>query len=59
MVRVEGIVSSASTPTAKATQLHLYCRGCRHVVVIKVKRGYSGAQIPRTCEKFVFGAKSI
>ncbi|KAI3637117.1 hypothetical protein MIR68_004823 [Amoeboaphelidium protococcarum] len=50
LVKVEGIVSSASTPSARATLLSLYCRGCRHEKTIRVKKGFAGVQVPRKCE---------
>lgn len=53
LVRLSGIVSSAAAPSAKATRLHLYCRVCRHVKIIPVNKGFSGVQIPRSCEKWV------
>lgn len=53
MVKVWGIVSSASTPSAKATELHLFCRGCRHAKTVPVTKGFSGIQFPRSCEKQV------
>lgn len=50
LVRITGIVSSATTPSARATVLSLYCRGCKHEKTIKLQKGFSSLQIPRTCE---------
>lgn len=43
-------MSSASTPTSRATELHLFCRNCRHTKIIHVNKGFSSANIPRSCE---------
>ncbi|KAJ1672551.1 minichromosome maintenance protein 5, partial [Spiromyces aspiralis] len=50
LVTVSGIVIGASTLASKATHVHIVCRGCRHVKVIPVASGFSGVQLPRTCD---------
>ncbi|KAJ1920028.1 minichromosome maintenance protein 5 [Mycoemilia scoparia] len=50
LVTVSGIVIGASTLASKATHVHISCRGCRHVKVIPVAGGFSGVQLPRTCD---------
>ncbi|KAJ3358428.1 minichromosome maintenance protein 5 [Allomyces javanicus] len=50
LVRITGIVIGASTLTAKATSVHLMCRSCRYVKVLPVTSGFSGLQMPRTCD---------
>ncbi|KAI9105792.1 MCM2/3/5 family-domain-containing protein [Phlyctochytrium arcticum] len=50
LVRVSGIIISASTLSAKATYVHIMCRGCRHNNVLPVSGGFAGVQLPRTCD---------
>lgn len=50
LVRIPGIIISASSLTAKATYLHLMCRSCRHIKIIPVSSGFSGVQLPRICD---------
>lgn len=40
---------SATTLSAKATHLHLMCKGCRHVRTMPINAGFSGVQLPRIC----------
>lgn len=50
LVRVPGIIISASTPSSKATSLQLICRNCRHLLRIQVAGGLNGLNIPRKCQ---------
>ncbi|KAI9141782.1 MCM2/3/5 family-domain-containing protein [Paraphysoderma sedebokerense] len=50
LIRVAGIIIAASTPSAKATHVHLMCKGCRHVKALPVNGGFSGVQFPRICD---------
>lgn len=50
LFKVSGIVVSASTIRAKATQLTIQCRGCRSTTPnIPVKPGLEGYALPRKC----------
>ncbi|TPX72100.1 hypothetical protein SpCBS45565_g00480 [Spizellomyces sp. 'palustris'] len=50
LVRVSGIIISASTLAAKATYIHIMCRSCRHNKVLPVNSGFAGVQLPRKCD---------
>ncbi|KAI9017520.1 MCM2/3/5 family-domain-containing protein [Gaertneriomyces semiglobifer] len=50
LVKVSGIIISASTLTAKATHVHLMCRQCRHTKSLEVTGGFAGVQLPRMCD---------
>jgi len=50
LVKIPGIVVSASSIRAKATQITLQCRSCRSVVPnVPVKPGMEGYILPRKC----------
>lgn len=49
LVRLPGIVISASVLASRATKLHLTCKGCRHVTSLSVSGGFSGFTLPRVC----------
>lgn len=50
LVKIPGIVVSASSIRAKATQITLQCRSCRNVVPhLPVKPGLDGYILPRKC----------
>jgi DNA replication licensing factor MCM5 len=50
LVSLSGVIVSASSLSAKATQIHLMCKSCRHVQVFPVSAGFSGIQLPRKCD---------
>lgn len=50
LVRVPGIVISASTLTSRATHVHIMCRTCGNSKVLPVAGGFSGIQLPRVCD---------
>lgn len=56
LVRVPGIVISASVLSSRATKLHLQCRACRYVKIIYPLGGMGGVGggsdrgLPRTCD---------
>ncbi|KAL1410983.1 minichromosome maintenance protein 5 [Vanrija albida] len=52
LVRLPGIVINASQLSARATELHLQCKSCRTVKVVKVPGGMGGerAALPRRCD---------
>ena len=49
LVRVPGIVVSASVLTSRAIRLHLVCRSCRSTTHLNVQGGFSGFTLPRRC----------
>ncbi|GAA5888758.1 hypothetical protein JCM5296_000094 [Sporobolomyces johnsonii] len=49
LVRLPGIVISASVLSSRAVRLHLTCKSCRHVTTMEVQGGFSGFQLPRQC----------
>lgn len=49
LVRVPGIIISASTLNAHATHIQIMCKSCRHSKVLPVGSGFSGIQLPRKC----------
>ncbi|GAA5913817.1 MCM DNA helicase complex subunit MCM5 [Sporobolomyces salmoneus] len=49
LVRIPGIVISASVLSSRAVGLHLNCKSCRHVTEMEVQGGFSGFQLPRKC----------
>ncbi|GAA5881058.1 hypothetical protein JCM16303_004661 [Sporobolomyces ruberrimus] len=49
LVRLPGIVISASVLSSRAVRLHLNCKSCRHVASMEVQGGFSGFQLPRKC----------
>lgn len=50
LVRMPGIVISASTLASRATVLHLMCRSCRHVKRMTIQGGFTGYTLPRQCD---------
>lgn len=52
LVRLPGIVINASQLSSKATELHLQCKSCRTVKIIKVSATIGGdkAPLPRRCD---------
>ena len=53
LVRLPGIVISASTLSSRAIRLSLQCKSCRHVMSMEVQGGFSGFQLPRKCVSYV------
>lgn len=51
MIKVQGIIISASAPRAKATSLTIQCRNCRTTKQIPIKPGMGGSTLPRTCDR--------
>lgn len=49
LVRLPGIVISASVLTSRASKLNITCKACRHVANIPVQGGFSGFTLPRRC----------
>jgi len=54
LVRLPGIVISASVLSSRAVRLHLTCKSCRHVTTMEVQGGFSGFQLPRKCGSWVW-----
>ena len=51
LVKVSGIVVSASTLKVKGTKLEIQCRNCRTHRTVALKPGFSFAQLPRICDR--------
>eukprot|EP00123_Amoebidium_parasiticum_P017932 comp24037_c0_seq1/m.43040 comp24037_c0_seq1/g.43040 ORF comp24037_c0_seq1/g.43040 comp24037_c0_seq1/m.43040 type:complete len:725 (-) comp24037_c0_seq1:627-2801(-) len=51
LVRVPGIVIKAGTIRAKATHLVIQCKNCRNTKDLPIKSGFSGATLPRSCDR--------
>jgi hypothetical protein len=49
LVRLPGIVISASVLSSRAIRLSLTCKSCRHVTSMEVQGGFSGFTLPRKC----------
>ncbi|GAA99080.1 uncharacterized protein L969DRAFT_87124 [Mixia osmundae IAM 14324] len=49
LVRIPGIVVSASTLASRAERLSLMCKGCRHTHSVAVQGGFAGFTLPRRC----------
>jgi len=50
LVKVPGIIVSASGIRAKATKMTIQCRGCQNVVPnLSIKLGLDGLALPRKC----------
>lgn len=49
LVRIPGIVVSASTVVARPTTVCIVCRGCKQERYISMANGFGTASIPRTC----------
>ncbi|ORY76848.1 MCM-domain-containing protein [Leucosporidium creatinivorum] len=49
LVRLPGIVISASVLSSRAIRLHLTCKSCRHVAHMEVQGGFTGFTLPRKC----------
>ncbi|EGW33087.1 uncharacterized protein SPAPADRAFT_60396 [Spathaspora passalidarum NRRL Y-27907] len=47
IVRVSGIVISASVLSSRATQVQLICRTCKHTMKMNVKSGFGQIQVPK------------
>lgn len=49
LIRIPGIIISASPLSSKATKLQLMCRNCRHMTILDVNSGFGSMQIPTKC----------
>ncbi|KAH3679324.1 hypothetical protein WICMUC_001064 [Wickerhamomyces mucosus] len=49
IIRVSGIIISASVPSSKAVSVQIMCRQCRHTQRIKVNSSFGGVTLPKTC----------
>lgn len=50
IVRISGIIISASVLSSRATQVQLLCRNCRHTMKLKVNNGFGQLQLPNKCQ---------
>jgi len=51
LVKVQGIVVSASTVNVKGTKLTIQCRNCRQTQELGIRPGFAFAQLPRVCPR--------
>lgn len=59
IIRVSGIIISASVLSSKATSIQIMCRSCRHTQRINVTSSFGGLNLPKTCGATVaIGEKS-
>ncbi|CAN3352663.1 minichromosome maintenance protein 5 [Diutina catenulata] len=49
IVRVSGIIISASVLSSRATMVQLICRNCKHTMRQRVPPGFGAIQIPKRC----------
>lgn len=49
IVRVSGIIISASVLSSRATNVQLVCRNCKHTLKIKVGSGFGPLNLPSKC----------
>ncbi|OBT76919.1 minichromosome maintenance protein 5 [Pseudogymnoascus sp. 05NY08] len=49
LVRVPGIVISASVLSSKSTLVYVQCKNCSHTQTISVGGGFAGVTLPRNC----------
>ncbi|EOR03768.1 hypothetical protein E3P92_03771 [Wallemia ichthyophaga] len=50
LVRIPGIVISASTLSSRAISLHIMCRSCRSTKNLDVSGGWGAINLPRQCD---------
>ena len=59
LVKVPGIIVSASAVMAKATRLTIQCRSCRtYQSNIPIKPGMEGYVLPKTCSTYAINLMS-
>ncbi|KAI3406308.2 MCM5 [Candida oxycetoniae] len=46
IVRIKGVVISASMLSSRATQVQLICRQCKHTMQLKIRSGFGQIQLP-------------
>ncbi|VDK35165.1 unnamed protein product [Taenia asiatica] len=60
LVKISGIVVSASSVKSKAIRLTLQCRGCRQFMPnIRVRPGFEGYMLPRKCSSAQAGGAAV
>lgn len=50
IVRISGIVISASVLSSRATEVQLICRNCKHTMRMKVGFGFGSLNLPSRCQ---------
>ncbi|CDK26720.1 unnamed protein product [Kuraishia capsulata CBS 1993] len=50
IVKVSGIVISASSLNSRATVVTLMCRSCKHTMILKVPQTLGAPQFPKSCQ---------
>ena len=51
LVVVPGIITAASKTMIKSTKVVLRCSNCQHEKELTMKQGFSGTQLPRSCDQ--------
>lgn len=51
LVVVPGIITAASKTMIKSTSVSIKCQNCGHEKTLKMKNGFGGTQMPRTCDQ--------
>lgn len=59
LIRIPGIIIGASTLSSKATLLELECRNCHSHKTIPIQGGFTGLQLPRTCDRVSMPGEDI
>lgn len=49
IIRVSGIIISASVLSSKAVSVQIMCRSCRHTQRIKIDSSFGGVSLPKRC----------
>lgn len=50
LVKITGIIVASSSLSSQATHLQLRCKGCGFSKGMPVSQGFSGVQLPRSCD---------
>ncbi|QPG73378.1 minichromosome maintenance protein 5 [Brettanomyces nanus] len=50
IVKISGIIISASTLRSKSTEVTIMCRNCRHTMKLKIPTSFGVPQIPNRCQ---------
>lgn len=50
IVRVSGIIISASVLSSRATSVQLICRNCKHTMRLNVSNGFGNLNLPKRCQ---------
>lgn len=50
IVRVSGIIISASVLSSRPTKVQIICRNCKHTMQLNVNPGFGNLQLPKKCQ---------